>query len=82
MIADWVRHTMGPRAQLRMGVVMLALGLAFIPAKPLFFRAEGWGVFVMSALALVFAGVGVIVSAETLMEVASDVDELEEHAEK
>lgn len=71
--AEWLRHTFGVQAQLRMGVLMTAAGLAYTAYGP--FSGEPINIYTMSALALVFAGIGVVVTAETLAEVADDVEE-------
>jgi F0F1-type ATP synthase assembly protein I len=63
--ADWLRHRFGVQAQLRMGVLMVGVGVGYLLVAP--FTSEPRGVYVMSALALM--GVGVVVSAETLREV-------------
>lgn len=73
-IAEWLRHTFGVQAQLRLGVLMTIGGLLYVAYAPL--TDEPVNIYLMSALALVFAGIGVVVTAETLAEVATDVDEL------
>ncbi len=71
-IADWLRHSLGVQAQLRLGVLMV------LGALPLmiygFFTSEPFFVYQMSALALLFSGIGVVVTAETLKEVSPDCD--------
>lgn len=74
--AEWLRHTFGVQAQLRLGVLMTAGGIGYVAYAP--FTKEPVNVYTMSALALVFAGIGVVVTAETLAEVADDVEELAE----
>lgn len=54
---------------------MVLIGASYFGYLP--FSEEQPAIFTMSALALVFAGIGVVVSAETLSEVAGDVDEIE-----
>ena len=79
-LADWLRHSFGVQAQLRMGVVMFLIGLGYLLYWP--WAAEPPAIFTMSALALLFAGIGVVVSAETLAEVATDVGEVAEDVER
>lgn len=79
-MADWLRHTFGVQAQLRLGVLMTLLGLGYLAYAPL--TKEPVNVYTMSALALVFAGVGVVITAETLKEVSDDVDDLVEEADE
>ena len=80
-IADWLRHSFGPQAQLRMGVVMVLASLPLFVYG--FYANEPFVVYQMSAAALLVAGIGVVVTAETLAEVAEDVDDIaDEHAEK
>lgn len=69
-IGDWLRHTFGVQAQLRMGVLMVLASLPLIVHG--FFTSEPFLVYEMSAFALLFAGIGVVVTAETLAEVAED----------
>jgi hypothetical protein len=68
--ANWLRHTFGPTNQLRLGVLMVWLGLAYLCWWV--FSGEPFGIYSMSAIALVFGGLGVVVTAETLIEVAPD----------
>lgn len=70
--ADWLRHTFGVQAQLRMGVLMVFAGVGYLCYAP--FSKEPLNIYTMSALALVFAGIGVVVSAETLREVVEEVE--------
>lgn len=79
-IADWIRNTLGVQPQMRMGVLMVLAALPLLAYG--FFTDEPFLVFQMSAAALLFAGIGVVVTAETLAEVAQDVDELEDDHEK
>lgn len=73
-LAEWLRHTFGVQAQLRMGVLMV---LGSIPLLVYgFWTHEPFLVYQMSAFALLFAGIGVVVTAETLQEVAEDVDDV------
>lgn len=74
--SDWLRHSFGPKAQLRMGVIMVLMGIAGTIYLP--WSGEPPIIYIMSALALIFAGIGVVVSAETLIEVANDVEGMTE----
>lgn len=74
--ADWLRHTFGVQAQLRMGVLMV-FGSGPLMVYGLWTN-EPFLVYEMSAAALLFAGIGVVVTAETLQEVADDVDDVAE----
>lgn len=75
-VAEWLRHTFGVQAQLRMGVLMVLGSLPLIVYG--MWTDEPFLVYQMSAAALLFAGIGVVVTAETLQEVAEDVEDVEE----
>lgn len=68
-VAGWIKDCLDYEAQLRLGVLMLLLGLALLGYMP--FTNEQPLIYFMSAAALIFAGCGVIVGAEAAME-ASD----------
>lgn len=68
-IGDWIRDRLNYDAQLRLGVLMVLLGLGLLGYMP--FTNEQPLIYFMSAAALIFAGCGVIVGAEAAME-ASD----------
>lgn len=72
-LADWLRHTFGVKAQLRMGVLMVLGAVPLIVYG--FFTDEQFLIYQMSAFALLFAGIGVVVTAETLNEVTPDEGE-------
>lgn len=72
-VGEWLRHTFGVQAQLRMGVMMVLGSLPLIVYG--FWTDEPFLVYQMSAAALLFAGIGVVVTAETLQEVADDIDD-------
>lgn len=78
-VADFLRHRIGVQAQLRLGVLMTILGGLYLCYTP--FAHEPPLIYTMSALALLFAGVGVVVSAETLAEVAGDVEDIKDQCE-
>jgi hypothetical protein len=61
--ADWIRRTFTPINQTRLGVVMTDLGITLAVAWPLIARSEPPIVYEMSAAALIFAGIGVVVTA-------------------
>lgn len=71
--AEWLRHEFGVQAQLRMGVLMVWCSLPLMAWG--FLSSEPFLIYQMSAAALLFAGIGVVVTAETLSEVADDVGE-------
>lgn len=79
-LADWLRHQFGVQAQLRMGVLMVLIGLLYFVYFP--FADEPPAVFTMSAFALIFAGIGVVVSAETLKEVVASAEQVDDTAEE
>lgn len=70
--AEWLRHRLGVQNQLRMGVLMVMGSVPLLLWG--FFTDEPFLVYQMSAAALLFGGIGVVVTAETLNEVAEDVD--------
>jgi hypothetical protein len=73
-LAAWLRHRLGVQNQLRLGVVMVLASIPLIVWG--FWTEEPFLVYEMSAVALLFGGVGVVVTAETLNEVAEDVEQL------
>lgn len=58
---DWIRRVFTPEHQVRLGVVMTDLGLVF--CLLVFKTDEPPLIFEMSALALLFAGIGTVVTA-------------------
>ena len=71
-MADWLRNSLGVQAQLRMGVLMVLGSVPLVVYGA--WTSEPFLVYEMSAAALLFGGIGVVVTAETLSEVAEDVD--------
>lgn len=68
-VGNWIREQLDYDAQLRLGVLMVLLGLGLLFYMP--FAGEPPVIYFMSAAALIFAGAGVIASVEAAME-ASD----------
>lgn len=66
--ADWLRHTFGVQAQLRLGVLLFDASIPLFITG--FFVDEPFLVYQMSAGALNLGGLGLIITAETLAEVA------------
>lgn len=62
--SDWIRRVFDPCAQMRLGVVMTDLGLLLAVVWPVVARSEPPLIYEMSALALIFGGVGVVVTAK------------------
>ena len=73
-LAAWLRHRLGVQNQLRMGVLMVLGSIPLIVWG--FWTDEPFLVYQMSAFAMLIGGVGVVVTAETLNEVAEDVEQL------
>ena len=61
--ADWIRRVFTPVNQTRLGVVMTDLGIVLAVAWWFVARSEPPLIYEMSAFALVFGGVGVVVTA-------------------
>jgi len=74
--ADWLRHTFGPQAQLRFGVLLVLASIPLMVYGP--FSDEQFLIYEMSAAALLVTGIGIVVTAETLKEVATDDPRLED----
>lgn len=65
-IADWLRDNFGFHAQLRAGIVLL---LATIPLYVwAFFTPEALMIYLMSALALTYSGITMVIAAEGAKE--------------
>jgi hypothetical protein len=63
-----------------MGVLMVLLSVPLIVWG--FLTDEPFFVYQMSAMALLFAGIGVVVTAETLNEVTEDVEDVADTVER
>ena len=70
--ADWIRDWFPPINQMRLGVLMTDLGVVLAVAWPLIARSEPPLVYEMSALALIFGGIGVVVTAKLAEDTTSD----------
>lgn len=64
-LADWLRHSLGSRAQLRFGIWVVILSTIWTVAA-LIFSDEPPNVIAMSGIALILTGVGIVVSAQVL----------------
>lgn len=62
--SDWIRRVFDPLAQMRLGVVMTDLGFLLAIIWPVIARSEPPLIYEMSAGALIFGGVGVVVTAK------------------
>ncbi len=62
--SDWIRKVFDPCNQMRLGVIMTDLGMILAIAWPIIARSEPPIVYEMSAIALVFGGIGVVVTAK------------------
>lgn len=60
--ADLIRKVFDPKAQMRLGVVMTDMGVVF--CAMVFWTNEPPLIFELSALALLFAGIGTVVTAK------------------
>lgn len=65
-IAQWILDNFTPRNQLRLGVIMVLIGVAYFAYMP--FADEQPAIYTMSAFALIFAGVATVCAVETLIE--------------
>lgn len=64
-IADWLRHQLGARAQLRAGILTVVVSTLWTVAA-LLWSDEPPNVIAMSGIALVLTGVGIVVGAQVL----------------
>jgi hypothetical protein len=72
--ADWLRHSLGFRAQLRIGVLLMLCSLPFLAYMPVaVMSGEPPVIYLMSWLALFIAGLGLIITAE-VGEVAEEAN--------
>lgn len=76
---EWIRRVFSPQNQIRLGVVMTDLGVLLSLIWPLVARGEPPLIYEMSALALVFGGIGVIVTAVLAKDAEDASDEVERH---
>lgn len=70
-----IARSLGPCVQMRLGVLMLVQSAGFVFWMP--FSGEQVGIFLMSALALFYGGLGVIVTAVLAIN-ESDDDDIED----
>ena len=77
--ADWIRRVFTPEQQTRLGVVMIDLGLVLAFGWPIFAKQEPPLIYEMSAAALVFGGIGVVVTAVLAEDTGDAADEVERH---
>lgn len=70
-IADWLRHGLGARAQLRLGILAVIIG-AIWTTLVLLFGNEPPNVIGMSGVALILGGITMVISAEVLEQGESD----------
>lgn len=71
-IGYWIATTWSPVRQLRTGVVLTIVGLGLIPY--VFFSDEPPLIYLMSAVALVLGGLGVVVTAVLAVHQDPDSD--------
>lgn len=71
-VADWLVHELDARAQLRFGVVVVFVAVVWA-ALALLFSGEPPNVVAMSGVALVLAGVGIVLAAE-ILETGEDTE--------
>ena len=72
---EWIRRVFTPEQQIRLGVVMTDLGVGLCLA--VFWTDEPPLIFEMSALALLFGGIGVVVTAVLAKDAAEAADNTE-----
>ena len=77
--ADLIRRVFTPINQTRLGVVMLDLGIIFAVGWPVIAPSEPPLIYEMSALALIFGGIGVIVTGVLAEDTGEAADEVERH---
>lgn len=73
-IADWLRDSLGARAQLRFGIIVVLLSTVWTVGA-LLFSDEPPNVIAMSGIALVLTGIGIVVSAQVLEQDEDDLVE-------
>jgi hypothetical protein len=71
-MAEWLADKMGARNQLRLGILLVLASVPLYLYAP--FSGEPIFIYLMSALALTLTGVGIVVSAEVLMNQEEDED--------
>lgn len=70
-VADWLRHELGARAQLRLGILAVVAGVLWTLAA-LLLSSEPPNVIGMSGVALILGGITMVISAEVLEQGEDD----------
>jgi hypothetical protein len=68
--ADWLKHKLGYKSQLRFGIFLFYSSFLFFLWLP--FSNEPPLIYIMSALALTLTGLGIIIAAEAAKEAADN----------